>query len=261
MSAPVYAEPRVKPDDFGLRAGIQQLADAGVILAPVTTYPLMWKSFIADNDNAGLEQLSPRLQDALLRIKHRYKSESSGSHSVQLSAFASSDPLATTSFGATNTQESELTAAYAYLGHNFAAKIALNHRSDGKNCLVNGKTTDDIVNNEQALTDCNDTSLDDSYLAYRLGNWIFRAGAVEQFWGPGVDNSLIMSGNAKPLPAISISREQRSAFETPWLSWIGQWSFTAQMAKLESTRVVPDALLWSTRLNLRPIQQLEIGFS
>ena len=261
MSAPVYAEPWVKPDDFGLRADIQQLADAGVILAPVTTYPLMWKSFIADVNNTSLEQLPPQLQDALLRVKHRYKSENSGSHSVQLSAFASSDPLVATSFGATNSQESELTAAYAYLGHNFAAKIAINHRNDGKKCLVDGKTTDDIAQNEQALTDCNDTSLDDSYLAYRMGNWIVRAGAIEQFWGPGVDNSLIMSGNAKPLPAISISREQSSAFETPWLSWIGQWSFTAQMAKLESTRVVPDALLWSTRLNLRPIQQLEIGFS
>ena len=261
VTTTVNAEPWVKPDDYALRADIQQLADAGIILAPVTTYPLMWKSFINDVNNTSLEQLPPQLQDALLRVKHRYKSENSGSHSVQLSAFASSDPLVATSFGATNSQESELTAAYAYLGHNFAAKIAINHRNDGKKCLVDGKTTDDIAQNEQALTDCNDTSLDDSYLAYRMGNWIVRAGAIEQFWGPGVDNSLIMSGNAKPLPAISISREQSSAFETPWLSWIGQWGFTAQMAKLESTRVIPDALLWSTRVNFRPVQQLEIALS
>ncbi len=114
---------------------------------------------------------------------------------------------------------------------------------------------------QQALTDCNDTSFDGSYIAYRLGNWIFRAGAIEQFWGPGVDNSLIMSGNAKPLPAMSVTREQSTAFETPWLSWLGQWGFTAQMAQLESTRVIPDALLWSTRVNFRPLQQLEIALS
>ncbi|MBH0039171.1 capsule assembly Wzi family protein [Pseudoalteromonas sp. SWN166] len=261
MSASVNAEPWVKPDDYGLRADIQQLADAGVILAPVTTYPLMWKSFISDVESMPLEQLSPSLQDALLRVKHRYKSENSSSHSLQLSAFAATDPIIATSFGATNTQETELSAAYAYLGDNFAAKVAVNYRKDGKKCLVDGKTTDDIVTNEQALTDCNDTSLDNSYLAYRLGNWIFRAGAVEQFWGPGVDNSLIMSGNAKPLPALSVTREKSTAFETPWLSWIGQWGFTAQMAKLESTRVIPDALLWSTRVNFRPIQQLEIALS
>tara|TARA_Y100000780_G_scaffold58144_1_gene50437 strand:+ start:120 stop:1625 length:1506 start_codon:yes stop_codon:yes gene_type:complete len=261
MSASVTAEPWVKPDDYGLRADIQQLADAGVILAPVTTYPLMWKSFIGELESSKLELLSPSLQDALLRVKHRYKSENSSSHSVQLSAFAASDPIIATSFGATNTQESELSAAYAYLGDNFAAKVAINYRNDGKQCLVDGKTTDDIATNEQALEDCNDTSFDDSYLAYRLGNWIFRAGAVEQFWGPGVDNSLIMSGNAKPLPALSVTREQSTAFETPWLSWLGQWSFTAQMAKLESTRVIPDALLWSSRVNFRPMQQLEIALS
>ncbi|MDQ2045520.1 capsule assembly Wzi family protein [Pseudoalteromonas sp. 20-92] len=261
MSVSINAEPWVKPDDYGLRADIQQLADAGVILAPVTTYPLMWKSFISDVDSMPLEQLTPSLQDALLRVKHRYKSENSSSHSLQLLAFAATDPIVATSFGATNTQETELSAAYAYLGDNFAAKVAVNYRKDGKKCLADGKTADDIVTDQQALTDCNDTSLDDSYLAYRLGNWIFRAGAVEQFWGSGVDNSLIISGNAKPLPALSVTREKSTAFETPWLSWIGQWGFTAQMAKLESTRVIPDALLWSSRLNIRPIQQLEIAVS
>ena len=261
ISLSVNAEPWVKPDDYGLKADIQQLADAGIILAPVTTYPLMWKSFINDVNSMPIEQLSPSLQDALLRVKHRYKSENASSHSVQLSAYAATDPIHTTSFGATNTQKSALSAAYAYLGDNFAAKVALSSRKDGKKCFISGKTSDDIVKDEQALTDCDDTSFDGSYVAYRLGNWIFRGGAVEQFWGPGIDNSLIMSGNAKPLPALSITREQSTAFETPWLNWIGQWSFTAQMAKLESTRVIPDALLWSSRLNIRPLQQLEIAVS
>ena len=58
-----------------------------------------------------------------------------------------------------------------------------------------------------------------------------------------------------------MTREQSTAFETPWLSWLGQWGFTAQMAQLESTRVIPDALLWSTRVNFRPLQQLEIALS
>ena len=141
MSVSVNAEPWVKPDDYGLRADIQQLADAGVILAPVTTYPLMWKSFIGEVESTKLELLSPSLQDALLRVKHRYKSENGSSHSVQLSAFAASDPIIATSFGATTTQESEVSAAYAYLGDNFAAKVAINYRNDGKKCLIEGKTT------------------------------------------------------------------------------------------------------------------------
>lgn len=261
ISTTVNAEPWVKPDDFGLRADIQQLADAGIILAPVTTYPLMWKSFIADVNNTPLAQLSPRLQDALLRVKHRYTSENTGQHGVQLSAFLSSEKLSATSFGAAQSQQSQLRAAYTYLGENVAVKVAINHSSDGKKCLLKDKTTQDINTDTQALTDCNDTSFDNSYVAYRLGNWIFRGGAVEQFWGPGIDNSLILSTNAKPLPALSVTREQSTAFETPWLSWLGQWSFTAQMAKLESARVIPDALLWSTRVNIRPIKQLEVALS
>lgn len=260
FSTSAIAEPWIKPDDYGLRADIQRLADAGIILAPVTTYPLMWKSILSDL-NTPLEGLSPNLQDALLRVKHRYRSENSTPHSVQLSTFFASNALTTTSFGATNTQKSEKTASYAYLGKNYAIKVAVNSRSEGKKCLSTGKTSEDIVLNDQALSDCDDNSFDHSYVAYRLGNWVFRAGAVEQFWGPGVDNSLIMSGNAKPLPAISLTREQSTAFETPLLSWIGQWNFTAQMAKLESPRAVPNALLWSTRVNIRPIQQLELAAS
>jgi len=258
---PIAAEPWVKADDYALRADIQRLADAGVINSPVTTYPLMWKSFINEVQSIPLEQLSPALQDAILRVKHRYSSKNSNAHNFQLEAYASSDSRTITSFGAANTQKTELLASYNYIGDNFAAKVAVNHRDDGKKCYVEAKSQADITSNEQALKDCDDTSLDHSYIAYRLGNWIFRAGAVEQFWGPGVDNSLIMSTNAKPLPALSITREQSTAFETPWLSWIGQWNFTSQMAQLESTRAIDDALIWSSRLNLRPIQQLEVSFS
>lgn len=258
---PLAAEPWVKPDDYALRADIQRLADAGVINSPVTTYPLMWKSFIDEVSNMPLEQLSPALQDAALRVKRRYNSENNHAHNFHLEAYASSDTRTVTSFGAANTQKTELLASYNYTGDNFAAKVAVNHRDDGKKCYVDGKSQVDIASNEQVLENCDDTSFDHSYAAYRLGNWIFRAGAVEQFWGPGVDNSLIMSTNVKPLPALSITREQATAFETPWLSWIGQWSFTSQMAQLESTRTIPDALIWSSRLNFRPLQQLEVAFS
>jgi hypothetical protein len=267
----VNAEPWVKSDDYGLRADIQRLADAGIILAPVTTYPLMWKSFIRDVNSTTQEHLSADLQDALLRVKHRYKSENNQAHSFQFSLSAASETLTTTSFGTNDTQKTQASAAYAYLGENVALKVAANYRKSGKKCFAidtqqdtdstSYKTSADIISNEQALNECDDASFDDSYLAYRVGNWVLRAGAIDQFWGPGVDSSLILSSNAKPLPALSITREQSTAFKTPWLSWLGQWNFTAQMAKLESTRVVPNALLWSTRASIRPLKQLEIAAS
>jgi len=261
FSLPLAAEPWVKPDDYGLRADIQLLADTGVIKAPVTTYPLMWNSFIDELNDTTLEQLPSFVQDALLRVKHRYKAENTEQHNFHTEVFLSTDTLPATSFGATNTQKSEATVAYSYLGESLAGKLAVNYRSDGRKCYLEGMEQSDIAEDHQALTDCDDITFDHSYLAYKIGNWVFRAGAVEQFWGPGVDNSLILTANSKPLQAFSISREKATAFESAWLSWIGPWSLTTQMAKLESTRAVPDALLWSSRVNFRPIQQLEVALS
>ena len=58
---------------------------------------------------------------------------------------------------------------------------------------------------------------------------------------------------------MSITRDNSNAFVTPWLSWIGPWTLTAQMAQLESDREVPDTLMWSTRATIRPFRGLEIG--
>ena len=45
----------VEPDDLALRADIQLLADTGIILQPVTTYPLMWAGLKQDMDKAEVE--------------------------------------------------------------------------------------------------------------------------------------------------------------------------------------------------------------
>ena len=63
------------------------------------------------------------------------------------------------------------------------------------------------------------------------------------------------------MPALSLTRNDSHAFESPWLSWIGPWTFTAQMAQLETSRTVSKAKLWSTRGTFKPLPSLEIGGS
>ena len=58
-----------------------------------------------------------------------------------------------------------------------------------------------------------------------LGNWSASLGKVDRWWGPGWDGSLILSTNARPIPAISLDRRIAEPFENKWLSWIGPWSF------------------------------------
>jgi hypothetical protein len=42
--------------------------------------------------------------------------------------------------------------------------------------------------------------LDGSYLAATAGDWVFGAGAINRWWGPGWQSSLILSNNAQCLP-------------------------------------------------------------
>ena len=57
-------------------------------------------------------------------------------------------------------------------------------------------------------------ALDGSYIAARLGNWSASLGQQERWWGPGWDGSLILSTNARPIPAVSFDRRVPEPFET-----------------------------------------------
>ena len=103
--------------------------------------------------------------------------------------------------------------------------------------------------------------LDGSYLAATAGNWVFGAGAIDRWWGPGWQSSLILSNNARPMPAVWLNRKDASEPETSWLKWLGPWQFTAFAGQLESERVVSDAKMIGMRLTVRPIEGLDIGFS
>ena len=86
------------------------------------------------------------------------------------------------------------------------------------------------------------------------------------WWGPGWDGSLILSTNARPIPAISIDRRIPEPFETKWLSWIGHWSFHSFIGQMEDDRdpVIdyPSHFLWGMRGEVSPtiLYGLEIGF-
>jgi hypothetical protein len=105
-------------------------------------------------------------------------------------------------------------------------------------------------------------ALDGSYIAASLGNWSASFGQQERWWGPGWDGSLILSTNARPIPAISIDRRIAEPFETKWLSWIGPWSFHSFIGRMEEERTVPNPYLWGMRGEVKPtiLSGLEIGF-
>jgi hypothetical protein len=104
---------------------------------------------------------------------------------------------------------------------------------------------------------------DDSYVAWRFGNWWATAGAQERWWGPGHDGSLILSNNARPMLQVALDRAEARAPEWSWLKWVGPYRWTTFMGALESDHSgFPNPLVWGLRLNFRPFDSgLEVGLS
>ena len=246
FSASAFSSPWIDTSDVYLRDDIQLLADAGIITVPVTTYPLMWTGIGLDLQDIAMDSLDARLRLPFMRVQHYYQKARSNDgyrqHKIGLANATRRFP----GFGHQAGETAEIVSGAEYVGKRFAAKLSLQYSADDD---------DNRFQHQQALT------ADGSYVAVAVGNWSLRAGAVSQWWGPGWDNSLILSDNMRPLPAISLTRNDSSAFQSPWLSWIGPWTFTTQMAQLETSRSVPNTKLWSSRGTFRPIPSLEVGAS
>jgi hypothetical protein len=244
LSIKVMASPWMDANDVHLRADLQLLNDTGVIDLPITTYPLMWSSIFSEIHAVELSTLSSLQQDALIHIQRKmnFFVKKGFIHRASLSIANKNSPFS--DFGKDTSNKFDGGFSTQYTHQNFSGQLKINLQKNKYNI----KNTDKI-------------HFDDSYIAFKLGNWIVNAGAIDQWWGPGYDTSLILSSNARPLPAIAIRRNNSKAFDHPWLHWIGPWTLTSQIAQLEHERFIPEAKLWSTRFTLKPFQSLELGLS
>ncbi|WP_095499607.1 capsule assembly Wzi family protein [Paraferrimonas haliotis] len=230
----------VEPTDLPLRADIQLLADSGIITHPVTTYPLMWAGIKKDLDQAQQQSLTTSQQLAYQRVVAAYQRDHQAIHS-KIELNGATDQTRFIGFGQDYRDKAALKANVEVTQDWFSGRLAASYHYDAQ--------------------DGNPSRLDNSFAAVKLGNWIVTGGAVQKDWGPGWDSGLIQTTNARPMPGISFTRNDSSAFESPWLNWIGPWTFTTAFSQMESGRYVPDAKHWGARGTLKPISKLEIGFS
>lgn len=244
FTASLQAAPWVEVNDLAVRADIQLLNDSGAINLPATTYPLMWSSVNTQLSSIDTQSLNDNQLAAYTHLRRHIQKQTAPQLTTKVRAYLSNSNRRFSSFGDSLYEKGSVSASAEKVGTNWAGRLQVNYRS-GFDKINEGDTA----------------HLDGSYIAYRLGNWVMDVSAKPKWWGPGVDSSLILSNNARPLPAIAISRDNSEAFESPWLSWIGPWTFTAQMAQLEQNRVIANAKLWSTRAAFRPVAGLDIGFA
>ncbi|WP_164876113.1 capsule assembly Wzi family protein [Falsirhodobacter deserti] len=100
--------------------------------------------------------------------------------------------------------------------------------------------------------------LDHSFAEVYAGDFAFGAGAVARHWSPSRYNSLVMSGNARPFPSVYVRKEELTAFDTPWLSWLGPWGGEIFVGRTSGDANPDDTDILGMRLQLQPVQGLEI---
>jgi len=240
VSFSVAAAPWLAPGDARARFSAQKLSDRGHLHRTVTTWPLMWGAVHNGLETSvGSDQASVGAATAYLNFEQEQQAEQG--FRGEYSAYGSSEIPAIRGFDQDPLAKVGTAIDLQWQGEVWAL---------GLNPAVAGKTDD----NEELR-------LDGSYLAATAGNWVFGAGAIDRWWGPGWQSSLILSNNARPMPAIWLNRNDSRAPENDWLEWIGPWQFTAFAGQYETERAVPDAKLVGMRFTFRPISGLDVGLS
>ncbi len=251
----IAGEPWLKPGDLQVRHDIQMLVDDGVIDIPISEWPIATSDVATALDKAqqkyGLEPasgdaskakagftLSAGQYAAFLRLKRLVSPDDTGFF-AELRGAARPEELRT--FRDEPRNEYEFAAGYAgFFGEHFGGRLEL--------AVVDSPPDGDNLR------------LDGSYLAGRLGNWILTAGAQDRWWGSGWQGSLILSNNARPVPAIALDRAESTPFESKWLHWIGPWRLTTFLGYMDDNRGDYDhPLLFGFRVAARPLKGLELS--
>jgi hypothetical protein len=236
------AEPWIEAGDPALRHDLQVLADSGVLKSPVLSWPLPWSDIARDVAAVDVATLGSLQRSAAERVRRR-AAAAQRTHQVglgiELSGSYEPDPIRT--FADAPREEGEAALVADWTGERFAWKLSARVVADPD--------------------DGQEFRPDDSYLAASLGNWMISAGYVERWWGPGWQGSLILSSNARPVPAFSIDRIEARPFDLPVLRWLGPWRFSTFMGQLESDRDYSNALLFGMRAEFRPLPSLQIAAS
>ena len=93
--------------------------------------------------------------------------------------------------------------------------------------------------------------LDGSYVGVSFGNFMLSVGAMDRWWGPGWDGSLILSSNARPIPSLTVERNYTDASRWPVLRWFGPWRASLALGQAEGATSRCRPAFLAARIDLR----------
>lgn len=236
LAAPSQGAPWQPPGDARARYAAQTLADTGRLNRTTSTWPLMWANLDVRRDAA---ETTTGTAHAYLAFERQERAQQGLRTTLTLTG--ASEQRVLRDFNATPDESAQLDVTLQWQGEHWAAGLSPSHTQNPQ--------------------DGKDWRLDGSYLAATAGNWVIGAGNLDRWWGPGWQSSLVLSNNARPLPAVWLNRRDARPPQNDWLNWIGPWDVTLLAAETESGQTDPEAQLMGMRLTVRPIHGLDIGFS
>lgn len=198
--------------DGALRSDLLLLIDAGVLDLSVMSWPLPRAELARALDAARIDDDSP-LQDVLGRVRRAAEDVPSGTFGMR---FVAGHPGLLRDFETSGREDGTATLSAAFGGPRWSTT------------LVVGGVTDPA--DHHALR------FDGSELTLRAGNWLIGANALDRWWGPGQQGSLILSSNARPIPALMLDRATALAPGWRLFRWVGPWRFTALAGRADGAR-------------------------
>jgi len=239
LTAPVLvnAAPWLGPGDARARHSVQKLSDRGHLEATTTTWPIMWADL--EPGQGAPADSSVATQRAYLAFERDLLAVSG--FRAELGIEGATEPAFLRGFQNTPREEGQLETTVQWQGDALAIGLSPAVVADP--------------------LDSEEVRLDGSYVAATAGNWVLGVGAIDRWWGPGWQSSMIMSSNARPIPSVWIDRKTNLAPESDWFSWIGPWRLSLFLGQLEEERAIPDAKMLGMRVSFTPVERLEIGLS
>lgn len=238
-----YATEWIGVRDVFVREELRRLVDAGQLRLPLGTWPMpatMIEDAIA---RASAADPAAQIEFAALRAAL------AAARDKELSTFAAiAEPTRLREQGAPWRDETEVGIAWSRSGADTVAVATLG-------AALSISVSRD-AHGEQLVR------FDGSHVTARWGDWLLGAAVLDRHWGPGEDSSLILSDNARPMPALVLERATARPFATRGLRWIGPWRATLFGARMEGERRDVDRPLFlGARVEASPRPWLTLGLS
>ena len=239
IASNVSAQQWAPVGDSNLRRDVELLKTYDIIQGPVNTWPMSWRQ-ITNNISMSLDQTYPaHVTRAIERVRSKIPNKGlRGS----LTARYTNEPSLVRGFGDTARSDADMSISAGLTEEAIDVNVSVNYR--------------DNVN-----FDNSNINFDNSYIATNLGNWSLYAGSIDRWWGPGQDNTLLLSSNAHPMISAGLRRIDPKPFKTKWLSWMGPWTWDMFVSNMGKDRHIPDALMAGMRIGFEPMKNFEVGLS